>query len=86
MKFLYSAFWGQSFVGELTRISAQAERKRISIDGNMDIDEGVDVKDEIGTGRHLEGAEKAREKLAEVGQSQEQKHQQQQEADGIVTA
>ncbi|KAI9788220.1 MAG: Trehalose-6-P synthase/phosphatase complex synthase subunit [Peltula sp. TS41687] len=76
-----SAFWGQSFVGELTRISTQPERKRISIDGNMDIDEGVDVKDDIGTGAsHLEGAEKAREKLFSAGgndgHGQEQKQQQ----------
>lgn len=83
--YVCSAFWGQSFVGELTRLSAQAERKRISIDGSMDIDEGVDVKEDLTSGdNNVMGGEKEKEKLklsltGEVGQGEGEKEQKQQQ-------
>ena len=38
-----SAFWGQSFVSELSRLSPETAKKRGSIDG-AELDEGVDLK------------------------------------------
>lgn len=41
-----SAFWGQTFVGELTKIATAAKRKHKRSDSAVDLDEAVDVADE----------------------------------------
>ena len=40
---LRSAFWGQSFVAELTRLSELGKKQR-SLGGGGDVDEAVDLK------------------------------------------
>ncbi|KAI9823513.1 MAG: Trehalose-6-P synthase/phosphatase complex synthase subunit [Phylliscum demangeonii] len=52
-----SAFWGLSFVGELTRCSAQAERKPLP-DPQPPADEGIDVQ--------MEGASDQQERATDV--------------------